>query len=106
MAVVICPGGLRAPCVRHACALRAPCVGHAFLASFSLSFSFLFFFSPSFAFDSIRGNSRGRKFDSPNLLGKLEDICNKKNVSNFDLFTKKTQIFLAFFDFLRPAFQE
>ena len=63
------PGGLRAPCVRHAC-LRAPCVAWPLLSpslSLSSSSSF-FFFPPSFAFDPLRGNSHVRNNFSPNIL--------------------------------------
>ena len=49
------PGGLRAPCV----------VWPLLSPSFSLILSF---FSPSFAFDPLRGISRMRKFVSPNIL--------------------------------------
>ena len=43
MSLLIGPGGLRKPCVRHAC-LRAPCVAWPLLLpSFSLSSFFLFF---------------------------------------------------------------
>ena len=69
----------QAACVRHACAMRAPCVRHACLRApcvawplllplFSLSFSLSSFFSPSFAFDPLRGNSRVRNNFCPNIL--------------------------------------
>ena len=43
----------QAACVRHAC-LRAPCIAWPLLLP---SFSLSFFFSLSFAFDLLRGNS-------------------------------------------------
>ena len=57
------PGGLRAPCVL-ACAMRS----FAIVITIVQSFSPLIFFSPSFAFDPLRGISRVRKFVSPNIL--------------------------------------
>ena len=45
------PGGLHAPCVRHACAMRSLAIVITIVQSFSLS-------PPSFAFDPLRGISR------------------------------------------------
>ena len=73
-----------------ACAMRA-CVHHApwTLLSPSFSLSSSLFFSPSFAFDPLRGISRVRNFF---FFG------------YFFFFTKKEKIFERFFNFLRPAF--
>ena len=59
------PGGLRAPCVL-ACAMRSLAIVITIVQSFSLSSSSSF--SPSFAFDPLRGISRVWKFVSPNIL--------------------------------------
>ena len=65
----------QAACVRHAC-LRAPCMLACAMRSLaivitivqSLFLSLSPLFSPSFAFDPLRGNSCVRKFVSPNIL--------------------------------------
>ena len=54
--IIIGPGGLRAPCVL-ACAMRSLAIVITIVQSFFFSL-FLFFFSPSFAFDPLRGISR------------------------------------------------
>ena len=57
------PGGLRAPCVL-ACAMRSL----AIVITIVQSLSPLLLFSPSFAFDPLRGNSHVRNNFSPNIL--------------------------------------
>ena len=71
------PGGLRAPCVL-ACAMRSLAIVNTIVQSFFL-LSF-FFSSPFFAFDPLQGISYVRKFVSPNILAKLEDIYKKKKL--------------------------
>ena len=50
---------------RIACAMRSLAIVNTIVQSLFLSF---FSFSPSFAFDPLRGNSRVQKFVSPNNL--------------------------------------
>ena len=60
--IIFGPGGLRAPCVL-ACAMRSLAIVITNFCSFFLSF-----FSPSFAFDPLRGISHVRNNFSPNIL--------------------------------------
>ena len=62
--IIFGPGGLPAPCVL-ACAMRSLAIVITNFRSLFLSFSL---FSPSFAFDPLRGISRVQKFVSPNIL--------------------------------------
>ena len=62
---IIGPGGLRPPCVL-ACPMRSLAIVTTIVLSFSLSSSSSF--SPSFAFDPLRGNSHVRNNFSPNIL--------------------------------------
>ena len=69
------PGGF-ACATRGGIALRS---WPLLLPSFAL-LSFFALFSPSFAFDPLRRISRVGKFVSANILAKLEDKFQKKNI--------------------------
>ena len=67
--------------------------------------SFQTVFSPSSAFDPLRGISRVRKFVSPNIFAYLEDICKKIFfLGKFAFFTKKADFRAFFLLFLSPSF--